>query len=339
MNNSKINEIIKLEESLGTPKFIQLTQAINRAIENEHLEIGDKLPSVNNLSYSLRISRDTVFAAYNELVKKGIVKVEARKGYYIRNRNLRIQRNIFLLFDELNAFKEDLYNAFLNEAGNRVKTDIFFHNFNHKVFCLLIDENIGKYTDYVIMPAGMKHIKKSIEKLPAKHTFLLDQPLLTDKQSNGVFQNFEQIVYEGLYQLRQHFAKYQKAYLIYPHRECYPEEIRTGFARFFREIHMKYDIADHLNEIPTVKGNIYMIIDDRDLASIILDIRSKGLMLGKDIGIVSYNEMHLKKVVDVGITTISNDFKDMGRKVAQMVMNKEKGMIESTWQVYERNSL
>jgi DNA-binding transcriptional regulator YhcF (GntR family) len=339
LNSNKINEIIKLEENAGTPKFIQLTQAINRAIENGHLEIGDKLPSVNNLSENLKISRDTVFAAYHELVKKGIVKVEARKGYYIRNRNLRIQRNIFLLFDELNAFKEDLYNAFLNEAGNRVKTDIFFHNFNHKVFCLLIDENIGKYTDYVIMPAGMKHIKKSIDKLPAKHTFLLDQPLLTDKQSNGVFQNFEQIVYEGLYQLRHRFAKYQKAYLIYPHRECYPEEIRTGFARFFRDIHMKYDTIDNLDGVTIEKGNMYMVIDDRELAAVVLEARKKNLIAGKDIGIVSYNEMHLKKVVDVGITTISTDFEDMGRKIAQMVINKEKGMIESTWQVYERNSL
>jgi len=339
MKYNVLSKILRSRNLAGTPKFIQLTQSISGAIENGHFQIGDKLPSVNNMSDNLNISRDTVFAAYNELVKKGIVKVEPRKGYYIKNKNLRIQRNIFLLFDELNAFKEDLYNAFLNEAGNRVKTDIFFHHFNQRVFQMLIDENAGKYTDYVIMPAGMKHVKKSIEQLPRKRTFLLDQPMITDNPPNGVFQNFEQIVYHGLNQLKHRFTIYQNAYLVYPRRECYPEGIRTGFTRFFKEMNMKFYIYDNLNKIPLSKGNMYMIIDDRDLASVILDARGKALLLGKDIGIVSFNEMHLKQVVDIGITTISNDFEDMGRKIAQMVMNKEKGMIESAWKVYERNSL
>ena len=42
------------------------------------------------------------------------------------------------------------------------------------------------------------------------------------------------------------------------------------------------------------------------------------------IGIISYNETPLKKVVENGITTISTDFKAMGKLLANMILENKK---------------
>ncbi|MBQ1748178.1 MAG: transcriptional regulator, partial [Bacteroidales bacterium] len=57
------------------------------------------------------LSRDTVFAGITELKSKGIIESRQGKGYYVDSTNLLSDYNIFLLFNELNPFKEELYNA------------------------------------------------------------------------------------------------------------------------------------------------------------------------------------------------------------------------------------
>ena len=42
--------------------------------------------------------------------------------------------------------------------------------------------------------------------------------------------------------------------------------------------------------------------------------------MGKEVGVVSYNETPLKKIILNGITTISTDFQMMGEKAAQMIL-------------------
>ncbi|MEI6679185.1 MAG: hypothetical protein WCL21_11300 [Mariniphaga sp.] len=45
-----------------------------------------------------------------------------------------IDKQIFLLFDELNVFKEDLYTSFLEQLDNKTNVDIYFHHFNYRVY-------------------------------------------------------------------------------------------------------------------------------------------------------------------------------------------------------------
>jgi len=47
----------------------------------------------------------------------------------------------------------------------------------------------------------------------------------------------------------------------------------------------------------------------------------------------------LKEIVEGGITTISTDFKEMGKRLAQMIMNKENVKIENPANLMIRKSL
>jgi DNA-binding LacI/PurR family transcriptional regulator len=46
-----------------------------------------------------------------------------------------------------------------------------------------------------------------------------------------------------------------------------------------------------------------------------------NLEVGKDVGVISYNETALKKIILKGITTISTDFEAMGAEAARIIQS------------------
>ena len=123
-------KIINIDITSGIPKYKQIIFSVEIAIAENRLKKKDKLPSVNKISLEFSISRDTVLLAYDELKKRGIIYSILGKGYYVKSVEFSFEQRIFLLFDELNSFKEDIYNSFLETVNNSVQIDIFFHHFN-----------------------------------------------------------------------------------------------------------------------------------------------------------------------------------------------------------------
>jgi DNA-binding LacI/PurR family transcriptional regulator len=76
-----------------------------------------------------------------------------------------------------------------------------------------------------------------------------------------------------------------------------------------------------------------------DLVNLIERIMHSGLELGKDTGVISYNETPVKKIILNGITTISTDFYQMGKMAAQLILNDERAHIEVPFILTLRNSL
>jgi DNA-binding LacI/PurR family transcriptional regulator len=64
-----------------------------------------------------------------------------------------------------------------------------------------------------------------------------------------------------------------------------------------------------------------------------------NLKLGEDVGLVSFNDTMLMEVVAGGITTISTDFIQMGKALADMVLNHKKGKIRNYSKLIVRKSL
>ena len=127
-------KIINVQNNQGVPKYKQIILSIEQAIEDGKLKKDERLPSINKVCLEFSLSRDTVLQAYEELKKRGIIYAILGKGYYIKSTEVSIKQKIFLLFDELNIFKEDLYNSFLKNIGKDAQVDIYFHHFNPEVF-------------------------------------------------------------------------------------------------------------------------------------------------------------------------------------------------------------
>lgn len=71
-------------------KYKQVEQAITGRIETGELLPGSKLPSLRQISSSLRVSLSTATHAYEEMERKGIIKSRPRSGYYVRGEFRRI---------------------------------------------------------------------------------------------------------------------------------------------------------------------------------------------------------------------------------------------------------
>ena len=73
----------RIQENSRIPKYQQLIDNIIADIEEGILKYGDKLPSINETSEDLYLSRDTVERAYKKLRDLGVIVAVRGKGYYI----------------------------------------------------------------------------------------------------------------------------------------------------------------------------------------------------------------------------------------------------------------
>lgn len=331
-------KIISVERESAVSKYKQIVATTIESISIGKLKVGDKMPSINNVCKSFNISRDTVLLAYKELKARGIISSAPGKGYYIETTNVDLTHKVFVLFDELNAFKENLYNSFLEELNNNVLVEIFFHHFNRKVFDSLLHENNGLYTTYVVMPAKFNNISEQLANLNGRVIILDQLPEELSKKFPSVYQNFEKDTYNSLMSGKKLISKYRKLIMIYPGGKE-PEGQFKGFIKFCNETGISFELISGLTERQISKGEAYIAIWDSDLVKIITSAKLQGLEIGQDIGIISYNDTELKQVVANGITTISTDFNAMGKTLANLVLTKRNIQIENPASLIVRGSL
>jgi DNA-binding transcriptional regulator YhcF (GntR family) len=331
-------KFINIQNNLGIPKYKQIIYSIEKTIVKGLLKKDDKLPSINKVCLEFSISRDTVLLAYEELKKRGIIYSIVGKGYYIKTIEVKVKKRIFLLFDELNIFKEDLYNSFIENIGMNTQVDIFFHHFNLQVFQKLINDSNGNYTKYIIMPTNLDGAAAIIKTLPVDDVYILDQTNNELKSFPAVYQNHKKDIYNGLERGKTKLNKYEKLNMIFPgFRE--PIGMKIGFKKFCKDFGFNHTVYTEFKDQKIKKGEVYIIPDDRDLVKVIEKSKLQNFILGVDFGIISYNETPLKKVVENGITTISTDFVAMGKILAQMILNGKKEQIENKSNLIIRRSL
>jgi DNA-binding LacI/PurR family transcriptional regulator len=66
---------------------------------------------------------------------------------------------------------------------------------------------------------------------------------------------------------------------------------------------------------------------------------SLELKIGKQVGVISYNETPLKKIILNGITTVSTDFSQMGSIAAGLILQNSTKQIEVPFYLTIRPSL
>ena len=79
--------IIKLDETLEEPLYLQLRGQVIEAIARGELLPGDSLPSVRNLALELGINPNTVGKAYSVLRDEGYVLTRGRSGAFVAERD------------------------------------------------------------------------------------------------------------------------------------------------------------------------------------------------------------------------------------------------------------
>ena len=335
----ELNLSNKLFEMKGNQsKYKLIVGHVIDGINNGTLKKGDWIPSINEFRENYKLSRDTVFAGLSELKSRGIIESNPGVGYYVVSTKTEFKHKIFLLFNEINIFKEDLYNSFMEAIGNSATVDLYFHNYNRKVFETLINEANYKYTTYIIMSGKFEGIEPILKNISGS-VYLLDHfhPELKGKYSS-VSQNFEKDTYEALISGLEYLKKYNRIYMVQKD-EKEPLERYYGLCSFCSEYNFFHDYIDTTKGRIINVGEVFIVANDRDLVYLLKQSDKQGLLPGNNFGIISYNDTLLKEILAGGITTLSTDFNLMGKTMAALLNKKKIETIENSWTLNIRKSL
>ncbi len=345
------SKYIDIDENSRKPKYIQIVDSVTDNITLGNFVVDDKMPSINMLSEEFYLSRDTVEKAYKILKERKIITSVRGKGFYISQTNLISKTNILFLINKLSSYKLQIYNAFNHSIGANSHTDLQIYHCDESLFLNLLEKNKGAYDYYVVMSHfkndDFKHISapesvvKALNKLPKEKLIMLDN--LNDKIDGKIikiYQDFENDIYESLIEGFKKIVKYKKLVLVYPAKSVYPypKRIVNGFRKFCIEKSLDFEVIDEIYDDMILKnGDLFITIVEDDLVNLINQIRGNEFKIGKEIGVLSYNDTPLKDLL--GISVVSTDFKTMGEKAAQMILNNEKCEIKNPFNFIDRASM
>jgi len=343
MITSPFYKLIYFDEFSATPKYQQLANSIIKAIEAGKLQTDDVLPSINELSFQFEISRDTAEKGYKYLKKIGIISSVPGKGYYIKSTDVDRKIKIFLMFNKLSMHKKIIYDSLVRKLGEAATIDFYIYNNDFSLFKTLLQHCKEDYHYYVIIPhflEGSENAHKVLNNLPKEKLILLDK-LVDGVTGNygAIYENFEKDIYNALTEALPHLAKYHTLNIIFPEYTYHPKEILTGFKKFCEDYAFNHKILHNIQKETLNKGEVYIPLMEDDLVILIEKIVNNNLQIGQDVGVVSYNETVLKKIILNGITTISTDFQMMGEKAAELILNKSVEHIQTNFYLTLRKSL
>ena len=297
--------------------FQQLVDVIVNSISQNQLKSGEMLPSVNQIMSECQVSRDTVFKAYAELKKRGVVESVPNRGYFV----VKNITKLFLFLDTFKAYKEVLYGSFLKNLPKNIGVDLHFHHYNIDVFEKILNDSIGRYSKYIIMNFDHPKVPKIIEKIPNDQLLIIDWKINSKETQSAVFQDFGESVYNCFKNNAESILKYNSFTLYYPGFTYHPKIAIEYFEKFCIEFGIKYNVIFESEQFKIENGGLYFLVSDRTLANFLDQCEEKGFEPGREVGVISYNDTPMKKYVKNGITVISTNFELMGQKAAEFVVS------------------
>lgn len=336
--------IFEIDASRRTPKYLQIAHSITKAIKQGKIKRGDRILSINELSNEFFLSRDTVQKAYEILQKDKIIHSVRGKGFYINRTDIVLSYRVLLLFNKLSSYKKMIYDGFVQTMDSKGLVDLKIHHSNARLFDNIVTANLGEYDYYVVMPHFYEDhdaVSETLRKIPADKLMLLDKAMSQQfEQVPAVYQDFENDIILALEAGLDKLCRYDTLIYADTPSTLKPLEIARGFRRFCQQNHFAYQVIGDITPTHDVRpGQAYIVIDDVDLLHLIKSIQQKGYTVGRDVGIICYNETPLKEILLNGISTISTDHYQMGKTAAEMILTQHVGRVKNKFTLISRASL
>ena len=66
--------------------------------------------------------------------------------------------------------------------------------------------------------------------------------------------------------------------------------------------------------------------------------KQRGLVIGEDISLISYNDSPINELILNGLTSVSTDFRQMGELVAQMILDNTLSKVKCDFHLVRRST-
>ncbi|RZJ89732.1 MAG: GntR family transcriptional regulator [Chryseobacterium sp.] len=321
-------------------KVQQVVQHIIRDVESGLLNTGHQMPSITSLSRSAGIARETVEKAYILLRQQGYLIPVPGKGNFVRDikgEHLRI----LMIVNKLSSYKKEVYDALREKLGENASLDLQIHHYDPELFGAIVSRSLGKYDYFVVMPhffsdATPDTYLKHFHSIPANRLLILDKYMEGFEGHAGIYQDFEMDIFDSFIQNKDVLAKYHYLQVIFPADAHHPVEILKGISDFANLMNQGFKVINDVRKLKYKSDHLYVFLKEADLGFAIKAIRKGKLVIGKDLGILSFNETIFKELLD--ITVVSTDFKGMGLKAAEMILAKKNKVVRNDFFFIRRGS-
>jgi DNA-binding transcriptional regulator YhcF (GntR family) len=342
---------IRVDSESRIPKYRQIVNSIVEDIKKGSLSVGQRIPSINEISEEYYLSRDTVEKAYALLKEKKIIVSARGKGYYVSRTDVSSRANVLFLLNKLSPFKLQIFNSFVQSMGQDAQVDLSVYHGDPRILLNTLNETTGRYDHYVLVPHFCDNIPdqedvcieviEALRKIPEDKLLIIDN-YLADLKRNvaAVYQDFRMDIYEALQEGLQNLKNYRKLYLVFPRKTIYPflQDIVRGFRKFCADFNFDFEVCDNVGTDTIINnGDAFIVIEETDLVNLMKLIRNKNMTVGGEVGVVSYNDSPLKDLL--GITVITTDFQAMGETAAYMILRKKKEVVKNVFSLIRRKSL
>lgn len=329
------------------PIYRQIMEQLESAIRDGRLRRGEHLPSMNALADELAISRETVKKTYGMLRDRGLVVPQQGKGFYVADIREDAIPRILVIFDKFSIYKQILFNAIAEEFGERAELTVLTHNQSLDLFEYYLDTYLGNYDYYLVSPhfpldeASQARALKIMVRIPCPKLVLIDHWLRALPGHYGaVYQDFENDVCDGLRQGLDKLRQVTDLHVITLPTSLYGHLMRQSITRFCGDNGIPVRFSTAPPERIT-KGEAFLILNsqlDWGLADLARRIKAQGLAVGEDVFIIAYNDVDLNEVVLGGLTTVSTDFRLMGKTAARMILDRRFERIHCPFRMNRRST-
>jgi len=253
---------------------------------------------------------------------------------------------VLLIFNRLSDYRNEIYNGFLLHIGSRASVDLYIHsisNQNSLHFAEVIRDKINHY-DFVAIMLHATHINedilKTVNSIPKEKLLILDKRNEFIRGNYAcVYQDFEADIYEVLSKAANLIFKYKTLNFVIQEKYFYSLAIMEGITRFAIENNLRYNIYTEIDAKIIRKNEAYVVLSERFLTEILKGCQAQNLKIGIEIGILSYHETPVKKVLSGGITVVTTDHFQLGKTAAELILNGKKEHIRNPFLFIQRNSL
>ena len=337
-----------INSTISIPVYKQVISQIEQKIISGEYAPGDLLPSMNELSAQLEISKETIKKGYAILRDKGVIESRQGKGFYVRGIEKERPLRILLLFDKLSSYKQVLFQSFMDKIGGDAEVTIRIHNQNLDVFEFFIDEDVDNFDYYVVTPhfaldeLSQKRMLKLLKRFPNRKLILVDR-MVDELQGNygAVYQDFSSDIAHALDDGIDKLRSFSKLNVMIMPNSLYSEQIRPAVDRFCKsnglEVEFHYQVSEE-----NIRGNeVYLMLNsqhDSGLLSFSRIATGLGLKIGEDISVISYNDSPLNEIILNGLTAVSTDFQQMGAIAAQMILDKAMHKVKCDFRMVRRST-
>lgn len=341
-------EKIKIDSESQIPVYKQIVGLVEQLVRDGEYAEGYLLPSMNELSAQLDISKETVKKAYSILRDKGYIDAKQGKGFYVASSAAVDKLHVLVLFDKLSSYKQVLFNSFADEIGSSAEITIRLHCQNVDLLEYYIDENIELFDYYVITPhfpldaASQKRVLKLLKRIPNRKLIMVDRWMEELPGNYGaVYQDFANDAYEGLSYGLKKLKSYSKLNVVTLPSSLYYAAVSEAVKRFCRDHNINMEFHTKITPEVIREKEVYLILNsqyDLGLIELVRRARELNFKVGRDISIISYNESPINEIILNGLTTISTDFRQMGVLVARMILDQQPAKVHCDFQMIRRST-